>query len=68
MEVLQRDWLRRERKRQGFTTYTLAEAVGVSQGYYARIESGKKTPSVPVAKRIASVLLFSWEMFFRDVA
>ena len=36
----------------------------ISQSYYASIENGVRTPSVPVAKKIAGVLDFSWTRFF----
>ena len=63
-----REWLTAVRKRQGFTTSELAQSANISQSYYSKIELGKKKPSVEVAKKIASVLLFDWTVFFRDVA
>lgn len=46
----------------------VALAAGISQQYYSFIESGargKKLP-VPTAKRIAAVLGFDWQDFYRD--
>ena len=40
--------------------------VGISQQYYNYIESGKRRPSVAVAKKIADVLGFPWTRFFED--
>ena len=62
------EWLKAIRKRAGMTTYAVAQAVGISQSYYSLIENGAKTPTVPVAKRIAQLLLFPWTDFFRDPA
>ena len=42
----------------------IAKEVGVSQQYYSLVESGKRTPSVPVAKKIAAILGFEWTRFF----
>lgn len=42
----------------------IAETVGISQAFYCEIETGKKRPSVRVAKKIAEVLNFEWTKFF----
>ena len=42
----------------------LAELAGIKQNTYSNIESGKRNPSVKVAKSIASVLGFNWTKFF----
>jgi transcriptional regulator with XRE-family HTH domain len=46
----------------------VALAAGISQQYYSFIESGargKKLP-VPTAKRIAAVLGFDWQDFYKE--
>jgi DNA-binding XRE family transcriptional regulator len=44
------------RKRRGLTQAALAEAVGKSQAYLAQIEAGRRTGTVDVYARLASVL------------
>lgn len=44
------------RKRCGLTQAALAEAVGKSQAYLAQIEAGRRTGTVDVYVRLASVL------------
>ncbi|QJQ96085.1 MULTISPECIES: helix-turn-helix domain-containing protein [Halomonadaceae] len=44
------------REYRGLRAGELAEKVGISQGYLSEIESGKKTGSLSVLKRIAEVL------------
>lgn len=61
-------WLEEARKARGLTTYETAEKAGISQSGYAQIETGRRKPSVQMAKKIAAVLLFDWTVFFRDVA
>ncbi|NKN39477.1 helix-turn-helix transcriptional regulator [Agrobacterium sp. a22-2] len=46
----------RIRTYRGMTVSELAAAAGISQPYLSEIESGKKTGSVDVLKRIATVL------------
>lgn len=48
--------IRTYRKYRGLTISELAEAAGISQPYLSEIESGKKTGTVDVLKRIATVL------------
>lgn len=45
---------------------SVADEIGMSQSGYASIETGARTPSVPMAKRIAAVLGFEWTRFFED--
>ena len=68
MEFKPLEWLKAQRTRLGLSTYQVAKEAGISQTYYWLIENGRKIPTVKVAKRIASILLFSWTDFFRDVA
>jgi transcriptional regulator with XRE-family HTH domain len=46
----------------------VAEAAGIKQAPYHRIETGITNPRVPTAKRIAKFLDFPWTEFFKDVA
>lgn len=57
-----REWLIRQRGtlRQA----DVARLAGMSRGGYANIESGKRDPSVKLAKRIAMALGFDWRLFF----
>ncbi|WP_018132116.1 helix-turn-helix transcriptional regulator [Effusibacillus pohliae] len=48
------------------TQEEVATACGIHRGYYSLIESGDRTPSVPVAKRIAAYLGFEWTLFFEQ--
>ena len=48
------------------TQEEVATASGIHRGYYALIESGDRTPSVPVAKKIASFLGFDWTIFYEE--
>lgn len=41
------------RAKRGHSTYEVAEAVGVNQSQYSRVESGKRRPSPDLAKRLA---------------
>lgn len=61
-----RIWLIETRKRAGMSQHKVAEAVGISQSYYASIESGMrgKPLNVDIAKSIASVLSFDWTRFY----
>lgn len=61
-------WLKEARQARRLTTYEVAAKAGISQGYYSQIENGARNVSVPIAKKIAAVLLFDWTAFFRDVA
>lgn len=56
-ELLETDSrIRTFRTYRKMTVSELAEAAGISQPYLSEIEAGKKTGSVDVLKRIASVL------------
>jgi transcriptional regulator with XRE-family HTH domain len=45
--------LRNTRLARGESTYKVADAVGVDQSQYSRVESGKRRPSPDLANRIA---------------
>ncbi len=47
-----------------FSQYTFADALGISRSHYSQIEAGKKTPSLPLARKIKSVLVYSGDDIF----
>lgn len=59
-----RVWLKDFRKKADLTHTGVAEKAEISRSYYTNIENGVKTPTVEVAKSIASALNFSWKRFF----
>jgi len=61
-----RRWLRDIRDSKGKTQSDIADSTGISRSYYTKIELGIKTPTVDVAKKIASTLGFEWSIFFED--
>lgn len=63
-----RTWLIDCRKAANKSQYEVAEAAGISQSYYAGIETGArgKPLAVPIAKRIALALGFDWKRFYDD--
>lgn len=58
--------LREFRRKAKMTQAKLAERSGVSQGYIAHIESGRRVPSVKKAKKIAEVLGIDWVLLFKE--
>lgn len=58
------DWLRKLRKERGMTQMAVATAAGIAHQSYSFIETGRRTPTVKAAKRIAAVLGFEWTRFF----
>lgn len=54
------------RESLGLSQQQVAEKAQISRSFYALIESGRKTPSLPVAHRIAKALETSVEIFFED--
>jgi len=59
-----RDWLKNLRRMKGVKQEEVAASAEISRSYYANIESGNKTPSVVVAKKIANYLKFEWSQFY----
>ena len=55
-----------KRKSKRLTQQEVARIVGVSRQYYNEIESGKRSPSVQLAKNIGRVLGVDWTIFFKD--
>lgn len=62
---MRRQWLEEKRKTLEKTQGEVAYLAGISRPYYNMIEAGKKTPSPPIAQKIATVLGFDWIIFFR---
>lgn len=58
--------LKAMRKASGLRQTDLAQAAQISQSLVTQIENGIRIPSVPVAKRIATVLGFDWTEFFKE--
>lgn len=61
-----REWLRSKRTKANFSQSKLSRIVKISQNHYSNIESGNRTPSVSIAKRIAEILDFDWTLFYED--
>lgn len=67
---MRRDWLKELRTANGLSQAETAKKAGISQAYYASIESGirgNKGVNVQAAKKIAKALGFSWTRFFDDI-
>lgn len=58
-----REWLIRQREKNGLTQDQVAKESEIERTYYNMIERGKRRPSVEVAKRIGKVLQFDWTYF-----
>lgn len=61
-----RAWLKDARIGKKLTQLGVANACEISRSYYTHIESGNKTPTVDVAKKIANVLDLQWTNFFKS--
>ena len=62
------EWLKEKRREAQKTQEEVARVAQVSQPSYANIEAGRRTPSVPTAKRIAAALGFEWQRFYEEPA
>lgn len=58
--------IREIRKACNLTMKQISEQTGISESMLSLIESGKRNPSVRVAKQIASVLGIDWTRFYDD--
>jgi transcriptional regulator with XRE-family HTH domain len=58
----QRNWLIELRGR--LTQEQVAVLSGISRGAYSNVETGKRDPSVSMAKKISKALGFNWQLFF----
>lgn len=57
--------LRELRRKAKMTQVELGEKSGLSQGYIAHIENGRRVPTVKTAKKIAGVLGIDWVLLFK---
>lgn len=57
--------LREIREKKKMTLLEVANSSDVSEAYVSLLETGRRRPSVDVAKRIAEVLGFDWTLFFK---
>jgi transcriptional regulator with XRE-family HTH domain len=56
--------IKSSREKLGLTQKQVAELAQISKSYYNEIEKGKKRPTIPVAGRVAQVLMISPLIFF----
>lgn len=63
-----REWLVDIRKKAKKSQQIVANEAGISQSYYAGIETGirGKPLAVPIAKAIAGALGFDWTRFYEN--
>jgi transcriptional regulator with XRE-family HTH domain len=61
-----RDWLRSRRLELKLSEKEVANAVGIKQAPYHRIETGESNPKVENAKKIAKLLGVDWQLFYPD--
>lgn len=66
MEVVKREWLENIRKESNLTQEEVAGKVGIARTTYAMYEQGNRTPKVSTAKKLADVLNFEWQLFFKE--
>ena len=56
------------RKERGMTGAALGEKAKVSKSALSMIETGRRRPSVDLAKRLGTALGVDWTLFFEDGA
>jgi len=61
-----RRWLIERRKSRELTQTCIAGRAGISRSYYTQIERRQRSPSIPVAKKLAEILEFDWTCFYDD--
>jgi putative transcriptional regulator len=61
-----REWLIFARRRKDLSQGEVANQAAISRAFYAQLESGVRSPSPIVAKRVAGVLDFTWTVFYED--
>lgn len=63
-----RHWLKDIREKSGYSQYAISRLTGLSQSYYASVESGTRGEKLPVptAKKIAKALNFDWTKFYEE--
>jgi transcriptional regulator with XRE-family HTH domain len=60
--------VRKLREEKGLNQTELAKLVGIGQTQMSEIESNKKNPSIKVLQKLADVLGFTFDDFFRREA
>lgn len=60
------DWLKELRMALNLTQEQVAKKANMARATYSNIEIGKRTPSVPMAKKIAGAMGFEWTRFFEE--
>lgn len=60
---MERTWLIDFREIKGLTQEQVSEMSNIKRPYYSMIETGKRRPSVEVARKIAKILGFDWTIF-----
>jgi transcriptional regulator with XRE-family HTH domain len=58
--------VRELRTGQGLTTRQLAERAGISQGAVSHLETGRRAPSLDLARRVASALGVTVDHLFAE--
>jgi len=61
-----REWLKEIRVNAEKSQYQQAAEIGISQSFYAALESGArgKRISGPMAKKVAATMGFDWQRFY----
>lgn len=65
---MSRQWLAEIREEKQLSQYAVAEIAGISQSFYASIETGVRGHKLPVptAMKIANALGFDWKRFYEN--
>ncbi|WP_274363741.1 helix-turn-helix transcriptional regulator [Paenibacillus thermotolerans] len=63
----EQNWLINLRNTKDLTQEQVADLAEIKRPYYSMIESGKRLPSVKVAKRLGEILEFNWTIFFAKI-
>lgn len=63
-----RTWLKEARNQKGISQKQAAKIIGISQSYYAALETGVRGKNIPgsLAKKIAQTFNFDWRLFYED--
>lgn len=65
-ELYDRSWMIKARILLNLSQRQAAEEVGVSQGYYSKIENGFQTPDIRIGLTIAKVLGMSPDVWLNE--
>lgn len=61
-----RKWLTGFRLASGKTFKELSKEIGVTPQFLYYLETGERTPSTKLAKKIAKILGFEWTKFYEE--